>query len=62
MRRFASLAEMRLLVNPNGQSAAWVHPLDLKTGHFPQYAEWTDCTEMDDEELEALVIARQKGV
>jgi hypothetical protein len=61
MRTLPSLVELRLLVKPNGLSAVWIHPLDLTTGHYPQYDGWTDCTDMDDGEFETFVVGLQKG-
>jgi hypothetical protein len=51
-----------LLVSPCGNRATWIHPLDLTTGHYPQYEEWTDCSEISDEEFEELVKSRQGAV
>jgi hypothetical protein len=51
----------RLLVSPNGATAAWIHPLDLTTGHYPQYDGWTDCTDMDDEAFERFVVGLQQA-
>lgn len=45
----------KLLVSPFGTTAAWVHPLDLLTGHYPQYDSWIDASDMDDDEFEALI-------
>lgn len=59
MRTLPSLVDLRLFVSPCGNKGAWIHPLDLTTGNYPQYADWTDCTDMDDEEFEAIVISRQ---
>jgi hypothetical protein len=45
----------RLIVSPDGHIAVWLHPLDLETGHYPQYDNWIDATTLSDEEFEALV-------
>lgn len=45
----------RLFVSPCGNGAVWIHPLDLKTNHYPQYDNWIDVTDLSDEEFEALV-------
>jgi hypothetical protein len=51
----------RLYVSPCGKSAVWIHPLDLQTGFYPQYADWTDCTDMDDAEFERFVVGLQQA-
>lgn len=51
----------RLLVSPNGQGAVWMHQGDLTTGFYPQYADWTDCTDMDDETFERFVVGLQQA-
>ena len=51
----------RLFVSPCGKSAVWIHPLDLQTGHFERYADWTDCTDMDDEAFERFVVGLQQA-
>ncbi len=52
-------AQSKFLVRPDGQSAVWLHPLDQSTGHYPQYDDWIDATELDDEEFEALILRLQ---
>lgn len=49
------MQQMRLFVSPDGQSATWLHALDLTTGMFPQYDGWIDATDLDDAEFEALI-------
>lgn len=51
----------KLLVSPCGNTAAWVHPLDLSTGHYPQYGSWIDATALNDAEFEALIVNLQEG-
>jgi hypothetical protein len=46
----------RFLLSPDGNDATWVHPLDPKN---PKHADWTDCTDMDDEAFQRLVCERQ---
>lgn len=50
---------MRLFVSPCGTRTTWLHPLDLKTDHYPQYANWIDATDLNDDEFEALVVGLQ---
>jgi hypothetical protein len=49
-------AGQRFLLSQDGIGAAWVHPLELSD---PRYEGWTDCTDMDDEAFERLVVERQ---
>lgn len=53
--------QSRLFVSPCGNSAVWIHPLDLRTGHFERYADWTDCTDMSDVEFDEFVLSRQQA-
>lgn len=45
----------KLLVSPDGKTAARVHALDLETGHYPQYEGWIDTTNYNDEEFAHLL-------
>jgi len=54
-------ATHRFMVKPDGMTGAWLHSLDLSGGHCPQYADWIDCTDMDDDEFEALVTKLQSA-
>ncbi|WP_261533586.1 hypothetical protein [Burkholderia multivorans] len=54
-------ATHRLILRPDGMTAAWVHPLDRSTGNYPQYTDWLDVTDMSDVEFEALVTQLQRG-
>lgn len=54
-------ATHRFFVSPDGMDGQWLHPLDLSTGNYPQYAGWTDCTDMEDEQFEAFVIGLQRA-
>lgn len=49
----------RFFVSPDGMDGKWLHPRDLSTGMYPQYASWVDCTDMDDHEFEKFVASRQ---
>ncbi|MBA1366242.1 hypothetical protein [Burkholderia gladioli] len=51
----------RLYVSPNGMTATWLHALDLTTGHYPQYADWIDATDLDDAAFDELVIGLQRA-
>jgi hypothetical protein len=53
------MENMRLLVSPDGNSAAWIHALDLTTGFYPKYDGWLDLTDLSDDEFEARVIGLQ---
>ena len=37
---------MRFFVSPDRQQAVWRHELDPREG--TEYADWIDCTDMDD--------------
>jgi hypothetical protein len=47
------------LVSPDGHTGAWLHPLDLRTGHYPQYDNWIDATDLTTEEFDALIMRLQ---
>lgn len=49
----------RFFVSPDGLNGLWLHPLDLSTGMYPRYADWTDATDMGDAEFESFVLSRQ---
>jgi len=44
----------RFLLSQDGHHADWIHPLEVATRPG-----WTDCTCMDDEELQRLIAERQ---
>lgn len=45
----------RFMLSPDGQQADWVHPLEVAT----RCPDWTDCTDMDDEQFQRVVSERQ---
>jgi len=51
----------RLYVRPCGNTAIWMHALDLTTGMYPQYADWIDATDLDDDAFEMLVTQLQRA-
>ena len=52
-------ATHRFLVSPDGMTGYWLHRLDLSTGEYPQYADWIDATDLNDEDFEALIVKLQ---
>lgn len=52
----------RFYVSEDRKQARWLHELDLSTGHYPQYKDWIDATEMTDQEFESFMMGiRQAG-
>jgi hypothetical protein len=49
------------LVSPDGKTGAWLHPLDLTTGHYPQYDKWIDATDLTTEEFDVLIMRLQEA-
>jgi hypothetical protein len=46
----------RFLLSEDGHHADWIHPLELATRPG-----WTDCTQLNDEQLQLLIAERQNA-
>lgn len=58
--RVAMRNNTKLLVSLDGQTAVWIHPLDLKTGIYCKYDSCLDASNLNDQEFEALVTRLQR--